>query len=236
MSANEAAVDIEGTRTTLEKWVETQRIIGQEKRDLALAKETLNERIRLVQREIESLRGKIGTAEESIAEADKKRAEMVEENEKLKKASASLGEILVSLETRTKQLLQRLPDPISERVKLLSQRLPEDAKQTKLRVSERFENVVGIVNEVDKFNREISVTSEVRALPGGTSIEVAALYVGISRGYYVGGNGTMAGIGTATDKWTWQHNNDAAPQIAEAIAILKNEKVASFIQLPVEIE
>ena len=42
----------------------------------------LNDRIELVQREIESLRAKIGDAEGSIAEADKKRAELVGENER----------------------------------------------------------------------------------------------------------------------------------------------------------
>lgn len=229
--------DIENTRTALEKWVQTKQIISKEQRDLTLAKEILNERIDLVKREIESLHGKIGEAENSIAEADKKRADMLEENSKLKEASVSLSDTLVALEKRTKHLIQRLPDPIRDRIKPLSQRLPDDTGQTKLSISERFQNVVGILNEVDKFNREITVTSEVRDLPDGTSVEVAALYVGIGQGFYASANGTVAGIGTATDEgWVWKPANEAAPQIADVIAIMKNEKAASFVPVPVEIQ
>ncbi len=236
-SADKNTANIEDTRVVIEKWVETQRIISQEKRDLALAKEMLTARIELVQREIESLRVKISEANASIAEADKKREDMIKENEKLKEASAALNSTLVSLEEGTKRLLRRLPDPIRERVKPLSQRLPDNSSQTKLSIAERFQNIVGILNEVDKFNREISVTSEVRTLADGSSVEVTALYIGIGQAYYASANGKVAGTGTASNEvWEWKPDNAAAGRIAETIAILKNEKVASFVQLPVEIK
>ena len=231
------SINIEDTRTALEKWVETQRIISQEKRDLVLAREMLTERIELVGREIKSLENKIHETQESIAEADKKRAEMMEDNEKLKKASNALSRILVSLEDRTKQLLKRLPEPIRERVKPLSQRLPENTEECKLSTAERFQNVVGILNEVDKFNHEITITSEVQTLEDGSSVEVTALYIGIGQGYYASANGSVAGIGTATKNgWVWQQTNNAAKQITEIIAILKNERETSFVQLPITIE
>lgn len=237
ISDDDSESQIDQTRTTIEQWVETQRVISQEKRDLKLAKEMLNERIELVQREIESLRGKITVTEESIAEADKKRADMLKENEKLKEASFSLEGTLLALEDRVKRLLKRLPDPIRERVKPLSQRLPNDIKLTQLSISERFQNVVGILNEVDKFNRDITTTSEVRTLEDGSSVEVTAVYIGIGQGYYASSTGTVAGIGTVSkDRWVWKPANEAAGQIADVIAILNNEKVASFIQVPVEIK
>ncbi|MCA9439237.1 MAG: DUF3450 family protein [Candidatus Omnitrophica bacterium] len=233
----ESAPIVEDTRAALEKWVETQRVISKEKKDLALAKEMLNERIELVKREIDSLHGKISEAEESIAEADKKRAELIEENEKLKDAAGSLEQVLVSLETRTKKLLKRTPEPLRERLKPLSQRLPENSGETELSMSERFQNVVGILNEVNKANREITVTSEVRTLEDGASAEVTALYLGIGQGYYTGANGKIAGVGTSTEEgWVWKSANEEAESIAKAIAILKNEEVASFVRLPLEIE
>ncbi len=231
------AEDVESIRATLEKWVDTRRVISQEQRDWATGREMLNERIALVKREIESARGRVKEAQATITEADTKRAELVEENEKLKLQSVELAKTVIALEQRTKELIRKLPDPIKDRVKPLSQRLPEDSAGSKLSLSVRFQNVVGILNEVNKFNREISVTSEVRALPDGTSAEVTALYVGISQGYYVSGNGKIAGIGQATDEgWVWKPANEAAPQIARAIAILKNESVAAFVMLPVEIK
>jgi FtsZ-binding cell division protein ZapB len=230
------AQNVDGVRAALEKWVETRKVISQEQRDWKLGQEMLNERVDLVQREIDALKAKIGEAQQSISDADKKRAGLITENDKLKEAAAGLAESMVALEIRTRTLLKNLPDPIRERVKPLSQRLPENTGDTKLSFSERFQNIVGILNEVNKFNREITMTSEVRRLPDGSSAEVTALYVGVGQAYYTSADGKHAGTGTSsTNGWVWTPDNRIAPQVAEAIAILKNEQVAAFVQLPVEI-
>jgi hypothetical protein len=229
--------DLELTRAALEQWIETRRLISKERLDWALGKEMLTDRVRLVEHKIETLRKKIGEAEASIAEADKKRADLIAENERLKRASSALEATVLTLESRTKALLERLPDPICERVKPLSQQLPKDPKATRLSLSERFQNVVGILNEVNKFNREIHLTSEVRKLADGTTAEVTALYVGIGQAYYVSGNKKAAGVGTASDEgWVWTPKNEAAREIARAISILKNEEAADFVPLPIVIK
>lgn len=236
VSATEAGNSVDGVRAALEKWVEIRKVISLEQRDWKLGQEMLNERVDLVQREIDSLKAKISEAQQSISDADKKRAGLITENDKLKEAAAGLAESMVALEIRTRTLLKNLPDPIRERVKPLSQRLPENTGDTKLSFSERFQNIVGILNEVNKFNREITMTSEVRTLPDGSSAEVTALYVGIGQAYYTSADGKHAGTGTSSpDGWVWTPDNRIAPQVAEAIAILKNEQVAAFVQLPVEI-
>ncbi len=228
---------VDGVRAALGKWVETRKVISLEQRDWTLGKEMLNERIGLVQREIDSLRTKISEAQQSISDADKKRVDLVVENDKLKEAADGLSGSLVALEIRTRALLKKLPDPIRERVKPLSQRLPENTGDTKLSFSERFQNVVGILNEVNKFNREITMTSEVRALSDGASAEVTAVYIGIGQGYYASADGKNAGVGSAgADGWAWTPANDIAPEVSSVIAILKNEQVATFVNLPVEIQ
>jgi len=228
---------IEGVRAALEKMVQTRQAISKEKQDWALAQEMLDERIKLVQREIESLRERIGQAQKSISDADKKRAELVEDNDTLKGAAEALKSIVTKLETRTIALNKRLPDPIRERIKPLSQQLPEDPNETKLSLSQRFQNVIGILNEVNKFNREPTVTSEVRTLADGKVAEVTALYIGLGQAYYVGANGTVAGVGRPSEEgWNWESANSEADEITDVIAILKNEKVASFIPLPVKVQ
>jgi FtsZ-binding cell division protein ZapB len=228
---------VENTRAALEQWVETQRIISKEKKDFALAQEMLKERVELIQNEIDSLKTKIDDAQDSITQADVKRQELMDENDKLKSAAASLDSIISLFEQRTQRLLARLPDPIVERVKPLSQRIPKDPSDTKLSMAERFQNIIGILNEVNKFNRDITVTSEVREFDDGSSKEVTALYVGIAQGYYVDNNATAAGVGFAgEDGWQWQSADESAADIAHAIAILKNEEVAAFVPMPIEIQ
>lgn len=228
---------IDDVRAVMEKWVETQRTISRERHDWMLGREMLEERIRLVQREIASLRERIDEARTSISDADTKRTELVEENEKLKSAGATLADIMATLERQTLALNKQLPDPIRDRIKPLSQRLPDDPSKTQLSLSQRFQNVIGILNEINKFNRSIEVVSEVRKLADGSAAEVTALYLGLGQAHYTGANGTAAGVGRpGPEGWQWQPANDAAAQVAEAIAILNNEKVAGFVLLPVKVE
>jgi hypothetical protein len=242
MSAQDAQyagddVDVDTTRAVLEQWVQTRRIISKEKRDWALSQEVLNDRIDIVQRDIESFREKIAEAEKSIADADQKRLELADQNDQLKTVSDELETGVTRLEALTKGLLVKLPAPISERVKPLSQQIPEDPAETKLGLGDRFANVVGILNEVNKFHREITVTSEVRTLEDGSSAEVTALYVGIGQGYYCTAKEDAAGVGAASEEgWTWRPANDAAAEIARAVAIMQNEEPADFVRLPVRIQ
>ncbi|MFM7052641.1 MAG: DUF3450 family protein [Planctomycetota bacterium] len=224
-------------REVLDRWVDTRRVIADEEREFALAKDMLAARIDLVQRDIDGVRGKVKEAEASITEADRRRDELVAQSDRLKTTSESMQRTIEDMERRTRALLARIPDPIRERVKPLSQRVPAEGAESKLALAVRFQNVIGILNEVNKFNREITMTSEVRQLPDGSSAEVTALYIGIAQGFYVNGAGTVAGIGGAgADGWTWRPANDAAPRIAAVVAILKNEQPAEFIELPIKVD
>ncbi|MEO6597146.1 MAG: DUF3450 family protein [Planctomycetota bacterium] len=227
---------ISTVRSVLEKWVETRGVLSKEAQAWALGKETLATRIEVVEREIQSLRTRKGEAEASVAEADKKRAELLTENEQRQGSAVGLQQRIGELEQRARTALPRLPEPLRERIKPLSQRLPQESTETKLSLGERYQNVVGMLNEIQKWNREITVTSEVRALADGSSVEVAVLYVGLGQGYYASANGKVAGTGSATrEGWVWKPANELAPAISQTIAIFKNEQVAAFVRLPVQV-
>lgn len=228
---------IDATRSILEQWVETERVISREKQNIELSKEILNERIALVEREIASLRERIKETEEHLDEANEIRMKLTDETTSQRTISMSLDEHLITLEDRIRTLLNRSPDLLRERIKPLSQRLTGDRIDSNRSLSERFQNVIGIMNEVDKFNRDLTLASELRILDDDVAIEVTALYVGLAQSYFTSANDLIAGVGTATDEgWKWSQRNDAAKAISQAIAILKNESVAVYVQLPVELQ
>jgi hypothetical protein len=227
---------LESTRSTLAKWVETQQIISREREDWKLGKEVLEQRTEALRSEIASLEQRIDETRRSVNDADRKRREMIAESDALKATSASLVEALVSFEAGTKQLLLRLPDLVRDRVRPLSQRLPEHPERTALSLGERFQNVIGIINEVNKFNQNITVTRELRALPDGSKAEVEALYIGLGQAYYVTPDGEVAGSGRPTaEGWQWTRADELAPRVAQAISILQNEKVPAYVPVPVDI-
>jgi len=226
------------TRSAMERWVENERQISKERSDWKMGREILQEQIDLLQQEISSLRGSIAEAEKKAEEYEDEHTKLKKKSERLKEAASQLAELLGDLEQRTKLLLQRSPRPVTDQVEQLSQQIPKDPNKTEMSLSRRFQNVVGILNEVNKFNGEIEMSTELRELPGadGNSAQVTAVYLGIGQSYYVTGNGRVAALGTATeDDWQWTPVNDAANSIQQLIAILKNEQVASFVHLPINI-
>ena len=236
-AAEDVGARIDSTREILDRWVETRRILSEEIRDWALGKEILESRIDVVKRDLASAKERIAETEKSITEADRKRADLVAQSETLKATSAELSATATTLETRVKDLVKRLPDPIREKIRPLSQRLPEDSAKSELSIAVRFQNLVGIVNEINKFAREITMTSEIRKLPDGSSAEVPAVYLGLAQAYYVGGGGRIAGFGTAgADGWQWTAANDMSPQVSKLVAILKNESPAEFVPLPMKVD
>ena len=237
--SDEASVGarIDSTREVLDRWVETRRIISEEAREWALGKEILESRIDVVKRDLAGAKERVAETDKSITDADRKRAELVEQSEKLKSASAELAATAAAFESRVKDLVRRLPDPIRDKIRPLSQRLPADSAKSELPIAVRFQNLVGIVNEVNKFAREITMTSEIRKLADGSSAEVTVVYIGLAQAYYSGGGGTIAGFGTAgPEGFTWTVANDMAPQVAKLVAILKNESPAEFVPLPLKVD
>jgi septal ring factor EnvC (AmiA/AmiB activator) len=228
--------DIDGARTALEQWVQTRQQISKTKQDWRVQKEMLDERINLVQSEITSVRKKIKKIEQNIAETDQERQAKLAENRKFKEATSALEQRVTQLEARTRKMLQRMPPPLRESVKPLSNQFPDKPEDTELSLSKRFQNIVGILNQANKFNTQITRESETRQLDG-RRVNVTVLYLGVSQAFYVNADATVGGIGTVSkDGWVWKPVNEAAPQIADAVAIYENEKVASFVKLPVEIQ
>ncbi|MGD8376143.1 MAG: DUF3450 family protein [Acidobacteriota bacterium] len=227
---------VRSARESLDKWVETRQVISKEREDWAIGKEVLEQRTALIEGEIATIEGKIAEMDRQIDEADERRAELVAEKKDLRDASAALADAIGTLEEKTLRLTSSLPEPIRRRVAPLSGRIPAEPGKTGLSLSERFQNVVGVLNEVNKFNQEITLASEIRSLPDGSSTEVQTLYVGLGQAYYVNTAGTAAGVGRpGPEGWVWTPANEMAPEIAQAIAVQQGEEVPTYVPLPVEI-
>lgn len=221
---------------TLTKWIETQQIISHERNDWQQGREILVSRLELVQREVALLEEKIKQAEASVAEADKKRAELVAENDLLKADGSNLAVSVGEMESRILRLVRQLPEPMQGKLSPLTQRVPADTAESRVSVAERFQNVLGILNEVNKQNGEITVSYEVRELANGRPSEVRALYVGLAQGYYVSASGE-AGVGTPTaDGWAWKPSAILAKDVLNALEILQGKQTPAFVPLPVRIQ
>lgn len=223
-------------RAALDKWVELQQVISKEKRDWQAAQDVLGQRIALLEGEIAAMEGKVAEARSGIEEVDATRRELVARDASFRRSQSALLDVVGRLEVKIGTLVAMTPDALRSRIEPLARRIPANPATTELTLGERFQNVIGILNEVNKFNQDVSVATEVRELPSGGSAEVQTLYLGLGQAYFVTQNGDAAGIGRPTpDGWTWQAADAMAGEIQRAIAILQNEGVPAYVPLSVDI-
>ena len=229
------AAAMKASREALAKWVETQQIIAKEKKDWQTGKEILSSRISLVKGEIADVEKKMQETSTAGAESVQKKSDIGREEATLKEAAAVVAARTSGLEADIKALMPRLPEPIKAKVEPLVARMPADPEHTNISVAERLQNVVGILNEVGKFNGEITLATEIRTLADGKPSEVRTIYVGLAQAYYVSASGE-AGVGRPSDQgWTWESKKELARDVQHAVEILQTKAKPAFVPLPVAI-
>jgi septal ring factor EnvC (AmiA/AmiB activator) len=234
--ASPPPTSLEDTRLKMGKWIETQQIISQERNDWQQGKEILAGRIELIEREVAALEEKIKQAEASVAESGAKRDALTAERDGLQATAAGLAQAVAAMESEVRKLFPSLPKPIVEKLKPLHDRMPEATAEVKVSVAERFQNVLGILNELNKAGTDITVSYEVRDLANGKPSEVQVLYIGLAQAYYVSPSGD-AGVGRPSPQgWTWTPAPTIAPNVLTALEILQGKHSPAFVPLPVEIQ
>jgi hypothetical protein len=229
-------VTLEELRLTMDKWIETQQIISRERKDWQQGREIVANRTELIKKEIAELEQKIKQSEQDVDKANKKRIELQTENDMLKKASSQITTAVSGMEGEIRKLFVLLPDNIKEKLGPLYQRIPEDPTTTKISAAERYQNVLGILNELNKANNDIAVSYEVHTLANGKPAEVKAMYVGLAQAYYVSAGGE-AGIGRPTAKgWIWEPSKKVSRDVLMALEIIQGKQSPAFVSLPVKME
>ncbi|BET68003.1 hypothetical protein ASA1KI_29210 [Opitutales bacterium ASA1] len=232
-----ATPDLAKTRTALEQWVEFRKLISEEQNDWRVEQETIRESIDLITSEIARIDNDLERLEAGATEADKERGRLNDDNEALKTAANAVSGVIAELEAKVTSLHARFPTDLKNKVQLLFVRIPKAGAATRASVGERLQNVVGILSEVEKFNRAITIVSEMQKMPSGETAQVRTIYLGLGVGYFTNEAGTYGGVLTPSpDGWTATENSAIAPAIRRAIGVYTNDVLAEFVPLPVEIK
>lgn len=236
-SAEQNAETIKQSRETLAQWIETQRIISQEESSWKTSKLTLEGRVALVQQELDGYTGRIARSNKDVTAEDTRKATLQRELDSAKAAPVALTEAAGQLEAKVRALKGVLPDPVFKKVEALYQRIPDDPKTTKVSLAERFQNILGILNEADKANNDMIVLSEVREVAGAKPTEVETVYVGLAQAYFVNSDRDFAGVGRPVNgKWEWKRMDEIAGEVAEVLAVMSTKSKPKFVHLPARID
>ncbi|MBL9130555.1 MAG: DUF3450 family protein [Verrucomicrobiaceae bacterium] len=234
----DVAAVMDSTRSLLQKWAETQRLIAAERAEWEQGKSVLHSRIQLLKVTLEENEKKMKEARDKLAEAKKKAAEVEVEKQQVREASDALLEAAPRLEKGVRELCERVPASVKEKVKVLLDRMPKEGAEVKnITAAERMQNVLGILNELNKANTEIASLPEIHDIGGGKKAEVKAIYLGLGQGYYVNAAGDMAGRGTpAAGGWKWTTDATIAKKMIEMLDVMKKTVAPKLIELPATID
>jgi septal ring factor EnvC (AmiA/AmiB activator) len=221
------------TRSTLEQWVQTRQLISQTRTDWQTDKETLEQTVALYERELQAIdeqMSKVATNNTQVAK------EMTEATALQKTSNETLSDakkFATEFEAKVKQLVPQLPGPLQDILKPLLARLPTDPANTMMLAAERMQVLVGVLNELDKFNNAISIFNERRKNDKGEEVSVQTVYIGLGAACFVNEAGDFAGTGTAgKNGWEWTTKPEIAPTVHEVVKIYRNERAARFVTLP----
>lgn len=224
------------TRPVLEKWIETRQLISKTRTDWQADKETLEQTVALYERELKAIdeqMAKVSTTNTQVAKE-------MEEAVALQKSSTETLDIArqfaTDFEARVQKLAPQLPVPLHDILKPLLARLPADSANTKMLAAERMQVLVGVLNELDKFNNAVNLFNEKRKNPKGEEVSVQTVYVGLGAAYFVNEVGDFAGTGVpGNNGWEWAVKPEIAPTVQEVVKIYRNERTARFVTLPVAV-
>ena len=220
---------------TLQQWVQTERIISEERTQWEIERATLEDLLGIHQQELELLAERIERAEEALTEADENRARLVDEQEELREIQQAVIRRVEQEEQQLLELVRYFPRPLQSDLRPHTNRLPRAGEPTRLTLSQRMQSIVVILSQSDTFNNNVHVVSETREFPDGI-IAVDTLYFGLGIAYYVDGAGEHAGVGyPARDGWRWVQDEDLALPITRALRAYRRNDPPSYIALPVEL-
>ncbi len=235
--AAQAVSPIHQSRDILKEWVQAKKLISEEASEWAEERETLQSILFLLETEKESLEAQITEAEEGATQADAQRSELVERREEQKALIAAVAERTDGFEARMLALEKQFPQPLRESVERLVLRIPTDPEKVSLSVPERLQTLIGILDQVDKFNQLVTTVRRVQKLPSGEEAEVTALYFGLGGGYFVDAAGTYAGVlRPGPEGWEAEQVDGLADSVLSAIAQIERTAPAGFVDLPVTFE
>ena len=235
LQASESATLTE-TRTTLEQWVQTRHLISKTRTDWQADKETLEQTVALYERELKAIDGQMAKVSTNNTQVAKEMEEAVA----LQKSSTETLDIArqfaTDFEARVQKLAPQLPVPLQDILKPLLARLPADSANTKMLAAERMQVLVGVLNELDKFNNAVNLFNEKRKNPKGEEVSVQTVYVGLGAAYFVNEVGDFAGTGVpGNNGWEWAVKPEIAATVQEVVKIYRNERTARFVTLPVAV-
>jgi hypothetical protein len=231
-----AGGDVGDYKAKISKWVETRRILSEEKSEWRAERETLEATRDLLRQQKKAFEAEIAELDEGSTAADEERDALLLERGDHQSANETLAGEIRGMEDAVLALAPRLPEPLQKKLEPLLVQIPEDPERTRVPLGQRLMNVLGVLAQAEKWNGTATLVGETRDVTGdGQKVSVRTLYWGLGQAIYVDARGESAGIGRpGPDGWVFTDDPQLADDAARLLDIYEgNVDEIEFVALPV---
>jgi hypothetical protein len=228
--------DLETLDALVGRWLALRTTIAEEKRTWRTERVQWKEEIRLLEREDASLEKEIESAGSFASDVEKERAVVLARKETLDAELARLKEVLGRAEAALCGWETRIPPGMRKTLSGVFRALPathRDAGRTTL--AKRAQNVATLYTGIESLGQKFHATHEILEVSPGERRRVEVLYAGLARGFAVSPGDDWAAVGVSTPEgWRWTPRPGLAVSVRLALEVLKREKTARMVFLPMQ--
>ncbi|MEZ5489519.1 MAG: DUF3450 family protein [Gammaproteobacteria bacterium] len=226
---------LDETRTTIREWVETEQAISHEKSQWREERASLTTLLSILRAEEETLNEEIALAQDIASRADEERLVLVEQLSSYQEVSALLEVLISDYERQLKIIESYLPQVLRSELQPRLNRLQQE--RTSHSLSERTQNVLNILAEIESFDSRITLASELISVEQDQSIEARILYLGLSKAFFVNESATISGYGSPFDTgWQWRTDETLSGSIVRAIDVYETRLTPQLVTLPLKVD
>jgi len=226
---------LDQTRSTIREWVETEQAISREKSQWREERASLTTLLSILRAEEQTLNEEIALAQDITSRADEERLVLVEQLASYQEVSELLETQIADYERQLTIVESYLPQVLRSELEPRLNRLKQELSTYSL--SERTQNVLNILAEIESFDSRIILASELITVDQGQSIEVRVLYLGLSKAFFVNESSTIAGYGSPSENgWQWQRDESLSGSIVRAIDVYETRLTPQLVSLPLGVD
>ena len=244
----EQEVNPSNSRELIRQWVQTERIISEEKTTWQVEKQQMQDLLEIYQQELKLLNEELNLAGSSADLIDENKEKLESGLAQYREAKQILRSSMASLIPRMQNLVGRFPAPLVEELGSDIDLIRSPQALDKPR--DVLKSIIAILNAAGSFNRTLTLAEETRTLANGKKITVSVLYLGLCRAYYAADVGPLAGTGVpaataatadtaataAAGGWLWTEDGGIADQVRRTIAVHKKSAQPQLVELPVQLQ
>lgn len=221
----------DSARAIIRQWVETERLISEEKTSWEVEKKQMQSLLELYRKELTLLDEELQKAGGSAELVDQDKNKLEAELKQFRAAQRSLTDAMAKLLPRVRAIVSQFPDPLVDDIQVDVDVL--NAPDALGKPRDVLRSMISVLTAAERFNRTVTLAEETRQVRD-KKVSVDVLYLGLARAFYVAGSGDIAGVGTpGQNGWQWKDEAAIADDVRRAIAVYQKDEQPQLLKLPV---